>query len=150
MVFIAIAGVLLSISMSIMIAAITTRKSRTQFDANKSTGKAVVCGYEQGPGTGHISSLIVHFEDDEDKINYSCPLGKGTNAADYPVGTIVDVIYAPVVMFGINSCEVRLKDFPPPNSKSYESGFKTAAVILFIISLALIGTGIWSIIYQGG
>ena len=125
---------------SVFITTILLKRAAKRFDETKTNAKAEVVGYDTSEGA-RWRSLIVKLNDVGDDRKYIVNSGK-IDIRDYPHGTTVDVIYATSLL----GRQVYLKDKMPVSQASMLRAFNNVAWVLFILMVALVGTGIISLL----
>ncbi len=130
--------------LTLLIAGIAIQSEEKQFEATARPGKAEVVGYDRADQSDWYT-LLVSIQGLDDGKLYNCKSGK-INIGDYPKGTVVDVIYSPQNVAGINVVEVRLASLPPTGRKRLGSVIHKIALALLVIAGILIVPGLLSII----
>lgn len=124
----------LIVAITLWICAYAIDRDNRDFEKNKQFGKAVVTSYNR-VSQSDAYTLYVRMPELSDKNTYSCSHGK-INVGDYPPGKIVDVMYVPKKMAGINYADIRLIDSPPANRSGFARVLKIISI--FIISIILL------------
>lgn len=140
MLFFGAAGILAFFSLIFLLFGVALQRETIGFESNKRIGKAEVTGYSRRSGSNY-RMLMVRLLNFRDADCYSCASGK-INVSEYPIGTVVDVIYAPVKKLGVNVVEIHLIENPPANSSGSAHIMKMLALGLIIIAAMLVATGI--------
>lgn len=97
----------------LLLGSVALEREGADFAANVRFGKAEVVGYNQAEQSNGYTLLVRIPELNDDKL-YNCIAGKGTNPWEYPEGAIVDVLYVPRTIEGINVIEaIYLKENQP-------------------------------------
>ncbi len=139
------AAVMVSLfALALLIIGLATEKSGKSFCANQRRGQAEVVGYERINQSNRYTLLVSIPELNDGKI-YNCTSGK-INLADYPKGTVVDVMYAPKKIIGISVVEVHLSNNPPANSLRLGHGIKIVSIVMFVTAVVLAVAGLATIL----
>lgn len=133
-------GVILLIAIVLLIASVALRKQAESFKQNMRVGKAVVAGYDRADESNWYT-LVVKIPALNDNSLYNCT-GGNIDTSKYPIGTEVDVLYAPKKIMGINMVEVHLVENPPADSAKLSRGFKNIALALFAIAGIILVLGL--------
>lgn len=134
------AAALLFFALLFWLVGVFLQRSTQTFDRNQRFGRAEVVGYDRGEQSSHYSLLVRILDLDDGKL-YNCK-SQHLDLAKYPKGAVVDVVYAPKRVMGIDVVEVHLADAPPMNGAKFAAGLKIFALVLLIISGILVLAGI--------
>lgn len=138
-----LAGFLFFLFIIFSVVAVALRKSADAFQEGAQFGKAEVVGYEREEHSSWYT-LLVKIPTLNDNMIRSCHAGK-IRIADYPKGTIVDVIYAKKQVMGLPVVEVHLRENPPASTATASTVFRS--ISLACLFLALIFCAIATIKY---
>lgn len=116
------------------------QRSTKEFECNQRFGQAEVVGYERGEQSSHYSLLVRIPELNDEKL-YNCK-SQHLDLAKYPKGTMVDVVYAPKRVMGVDVVEVQLADAPPASGAKFAAGLKIFSLVLLSISGILVLAGV--------
>ena len=116
------------------------RVREEQFCERKLRTMAEVLSISSGnPSTAF--SLMVRLPVLEDRQIYTCAAGR-IKTADYPVGRMVEVEYAPVKLLSLRSVEIRLVENPPLDRRRLGKALDIFATALLAIAVCFVTTGI--------
>ena len=138
------AGVIAFIAFTLFIIGFSLGRQGSSFEKNKRMGQAEVVGYERGERSNWYTLLVRIPELNDGKI-YNCTAGK-MNISQYPKGSVIDVLYAPKKVAGINVVEVHLLSNPPADSSKVGRGIKKFSVAMLAIAVMLVVAGIVTIL----
>lgn len=131
-------------ALALLIIGLSMEKNGKSFCANQRRGWAEVVGYRRAEESNWYT-LLVRIPELNDGKFYSCSAGK-INLSDYPKGTVVDVLYAPKRVVGMNIVEVHLLNNPPKDSIQLGRRIKVASIVMLVAAAALTVAGIVSIL----
>ncbi len=140
MIFFILAGITLLLSFSMFIIGRFLKKDADFFEENMRKGKAEVVGYNRAEKSNWYSLAVKLIDVDEHIFN--CEAGK-ININDYPVGSIVSVIYVKKRTFGIDVFEVHLADNPPGDKKKISNVMMKISLVLFVVSVIMTIIGLY-------
>ncbi len=135
-----VAAVVAIFGFSLFVIGFALKRQVNRFMANARACRAEVIGYTRG-GNSSWYTLLVKLIGAEDDGVYSCKSGK-INTWDYPKGTIINVVYSPQKMLGINFPEIHLADNPPHGSIKLGRIIEWFGLALLVISVILVTVGI--------
>lgn len=136
-----IAGFLTAVlAFMLFITGMVLNKNGRSFNESKRYGYGEVVGYDCGDQSSRYTLLVRIPELHDGKI-YNCKSGK-INIGNYPKGSVVNIIYAPKSIVGIEVIEVYLSDCPPADSVALGKKFKILSIVMFVISCILMVAGI--------
>lgn len=138
------ATVIAFIAITLLIIGIALVSKGNSFHENKQYGKAEVVGYERADQSNWYTLLIRIPKLNDGKI-YNCTAGK-IDLSSYPKGTVIDIVYAPKKLAGINYVEAHLLDNPPADSTKLGSGIKKFAIAMLVIAGILVLVGITTLL----
>lgn len=128
----------------LLIIGIALKRKGNDFEQNKKCGQAEVVGYTRSKELEDYTLLVRIPKLNDDNL-YSCTSGK-IDLSHFPKGTIVDVLYAPIKVFGVDVVEVHLIDVPPTDCLTLGLKFKKFSIILFIIACIFAVAGVVTVL----
>lgn len=141
--FLFAAAIVSVFALALLIIGLAMEKSGKSFCANQRRGRAEVVGYRRAEESNWYT-LLVRIPELNDGKFYSCSAGK-INLSDYPKGAVVDVLYAPKRVVGMNIVEVHLLNNPPTNSVRIGHRIKVVSIVMLVAAVALAVAGIVSV-----
>lgn len=132
-VLLSLAGFLFFLFVVFCVVAATLRKSANSFQESMRSGKAEVVGYEREERSSWYT-LLVKIPALHDDMTHNCHAGK-IQIANYPKGTVVDVIYAEKQVMGIPVIEVHLKENPPVSTTAVSTVFRSVSLVCLLLAL---------------
>ncbi len=132
--FLIIAGFLMFLAIILYVCGASLESSGRHFESLAHSGTGVVAGYDRSEHSNNYI-LMVRLKDASYKGIYCCVGGIKVNKSDYPIGTELPVIYAPVSVAGIDTVEVHMREYPPANDKKIGTGMKVISYIVTAIAV---------------
>ncbi len=140
MTFFILAGIALLFSLALFVIGRFFKKDAVFFEENKRKGSAEVVGYNRAEKSNWYS-LAVKLIDVDEHV-FDCDAGK-IKTSDYPVGSIVSVIYVHKKTFGIDVFEVHLADNPPGDKMKISNVMMKISLVLFVVSVIMTIIGLY-------
>ena len=134
------AGIMGLIALILFLCSGIVSSAEKNFVKNKRQGKAKVIGYEQDEGSAG-SNLSVQLLNINDGKSYFCSSNTRHTSARFPVGTIIDVEYAPHG-FGY---EVHLLEQHWGEHSGSPRGFRIVTGFFFVVAMILLIVGLTKI-----
>ncbi len=142
--FLIAGGAIVFFGFTLLVIGIGLGRSAVRFDANKRYAKAEVVGYRRAEQSNWYE-LYIRIPELNDGKTYFCTSGR-ISLRDYPVGKIVDILYAPTKTMGIHVVEAHLVEKPPADSATLARGIKGVSKVLLIVGILLALAGLLSFI----
>ena len=137
------AGAFMILAIALLISGRIMQRSSEYFRKNRKSGKAVVVGYDRTEQSNWYS-LKVKIPALGDNCTYGCSGGK-LDLSKYPVGTVVDVWYAPKKSLGLGMVEIHLMENPPGDSGKIGRVITILSIFMLIIAVAFVLVGLLSV-----
>lgn len=123
-----------------LIIGVSIERLDKRFHENKRVGKAEIVGYHSTHDS-EPNTLLVRILELNDGMLYGC----GYSEKKYgkcTIGTVVEVLYAPMKIFGINVVQVYMLDNPPQNTTKLCKVIKIFALVLLFVAWLLAAIGL--------
>ena len=127
--------VILVFAIVFLITGIVLEREGKYFEAHKRNGKAEIVGYDSSPESSTYAFSVKILDLNDGKL-YTCPAGKRI-LTRYRKGDIVNVLYAPKRVVGLNVVEVYLIDNLPRNRVNLGCTVKNISFVLLGIAIIM-------------
>ena len=131
-----LSGTILVFAALFLAVGIWLKNSAKRFSENAKQGRAVTVGFAQDGNNG-ADHLLVTLLDSQDHNTYGCQTRDKATFENYPIGTVLDVLYAPGKTMGIRSMEIHSLNKPPISKNAIGNGILAVSAVGLTAGIAL-------------